>query len=154
MSAAVPPSPMTMRLDGPSPEMQISRDLVKRGLIVAPVLLAVCGLIWGWNGATSCAYGIALVLLNWVAAAALITFTARISLGLMMAAVLFGYLIRLGVIFLAIYLVRDAGWISLPALGCTIIVTQLGLLFWELRYVSATLAYPGLKPSTPASSHH
>jgi hypothetical protein len=145
---------MTMRLDGPSPEMQISRDLVKRGLVVAPLLLAVCALLWGWNGAVSCAYGIALVLLNWVAAATLITFTARISLGLMMAAVLFGYLIRLGVIFIAIYVVRDAGWISLPALGCTIIVTQLGLLFWELRYVSATLAFPGLKPTTPASSHH
>jgi hypothetical protein len=145
---------MTMRLDGPSPEMQISRDLVKRGLVVAPLLLAVCALLWGWNGAMSCAYGLALVLANWVAAAALITFTARISLGLMMAAVLFGYLIRLGVIFIAIYLVRDAGWISLPALGCTIIVTQLGLLFWELRYVSATLAFPGLKPTTPASSHH
>ena len=25
-------------------------------------------------------------------------------------------------------------------------ITHLGLLFWETRYVSATLAYPGLKP--------
>ena len=41
---------------------------------------------------------------------------------------LFGYLIRLGLIFLAVYLVRDAAWISLPALGATIIVTHLGLL--------------------------
>ena len=46
----------------------------------------------------------------------------------MMGAVLFGYLIRLGLIFLAVFLVKDAGWISLPALGTTIIVTHLGLL--------------------------
>ena len=63
-------------------------------------------------------------------------------------AVLFGYLLRLGVIFLAVILVKDAGWVSLPALGFTIIITHLGLLFWELRHVSATLAYPGLKPTS------
>jgi len=37
----------------------------------------------------------------------------------------------------------------------TLIVTHLGLLFWELRYVSGSLAYPGLKPtkkSVPDSS--
>ena len=40
----------------------------------------------------------------------------------------------------------------MTALGLTIIVTHLGLLFWELRYVSASLAFPGLKPS-PASTN-
>ncbi len=63
-----------------------------------------------------------------------------------MAAVLFGYLVRLGLIFVAVYAVKDAAWISLPALGATIIVTHLGLLVWELKYVALSLAYPGLKP--------
>jgi hypothetical protein len=66
----------------------------------------------------------------------------------MMGGILFGYLLRLGIIFGAVILVRDASWISLPALGFTIIVTHLGLLFWELRHVSATLAFPGLKPTS------
>ena len=145
-------SPLTTRLDGPAPERQLSHDLVRRGLIVAPLLVAVCTAIWGWDGAAGALYGLALVLLNFVFAAALITMTARISVGLMMGAVLFGYLIRLALIFLAIYLVRDAEWISLIALGLTIIVTHLGLLFWELKYVSATLAFPGLKPA-PASTN-
>ena len=74
---------------------------------------------------------------------------ARITLGLMMGVVLFGYLIRLGLILLAVVLVRDAVWISLPALGSTIIVTHLGLLLWELRYVVISLALPGLKPARP-----
>ena len=64
----------------------------------------------------------------------------------MLGGVLFGYLFRLGLIFLAVFAVRDAGWISLPALGATIIVTHLGLLVWELKYVALSLAYPGLKP--------
>ena len=63
---------------------------------------------------------------------------------------LFGYLIRLGLIFLAVWLVKDASWISLPALGSTIIVTHLGLLFWEMKYVALSLAHPGLKPTGTA----
>jgi len=93
-----------------------------------------------------------IVLANFALAAALVTVTAKISIGVMMGAVLFGYLLRLGLIFLAVWLVQDAAWISFPALGATIIVTHLGLLMWELKYVSLSLAYPGLKPTdSPAT---
>jgi hypothetical protein len=142
-------TPFTTRLEGPAPEVSVSRDIVRRGLIAAPVLIAICGVIWGVDGAWSSAYAIAIVLINFALAAALIAVTARISLTLMMAAILFGYLIRLGLIFLAVYLVRDAGWISLPALGTSIIVTHLGLLVWEMKYVAISLAHPGLKPARP-----
>jgi hypothetical protein len=130
------------------PEVQISRDLIRRGLIVAPVLIAICGLIWGADGAWSCAYGIAIVLVNFALSAWLIATTARISLHWLMGATLFGYIFRLGLIFLAVWLVKDASWISLPALGATIIVTHLGLLVWELKYVAISLAYPTFKPTT------
>lgn len=142
-------APFTTRLEGPAPEVSVSRDIVRRGVIVAPVLIAICGVIWGVDGAWSSAYAIAIVLVNFALAAALIAVTARISLTLMMAAILFGYLIRLGLIFLAVYLVRDASWISLPALGTSIIVTHLGLLVWEMKYVAISLAHPGLKPARP-----
>jgi hypothetical protein len=138
---------LTTRFEGPAPEVAVSSDMIKRGLIVAPLLIAVCGVIWGAAGAWSSAYGIAIVLANFALAAALIAAAARISLGLMMGATMFGYLIRLGLIFLAVWLVKDAGWISFPALGSTIIVTHLGLLFWEMKYVALSLSHPGLKPS-------
>ena len=139
----------TTRLDGPAPEVGVTKDMLKRGVIVAPLLIVICGVIWGMDGVWSSAYAIALVLLNFALAAALIALTARISLGLMMGAVLFGYLLRLGLIFLAVLLVKDAAWISLPALGATIIVTHLGLLLWELKFVALSLAHPGLKPARP-----
>ena len=145
MSAATDDA-FTTRFDGPAPEVAVSNDIIKRGLIVAPVLIAICGVIWGASGAWSSAYAIAIVLLNFALAAGLIAGAAKISLGLMMGATLFGYLIRLGLIFLAVWLVKDAGWISLPALGSTIIVTHLGLLFWEMKFVALSLAHPGLKP--------
>ena len=137
----------TTRFDGPAPEVTVSRDMIKRGLITAPIIIAICGVIWGADGAWSSAYGIAIVLANFAIAAAIIAMVAKISLALLMGATLFGYLIRLGLIFLAVWVVVDASWISLPALGATIIVTHLGLLFWELKYVALSLAHPGLKPA-------
>jgi hypothetical protein len=145
--ADVAATAMTTALAGDAPEVKVTRDMVRRGLIVAPVLILVCGFVWGLNGAYSSAYGTALVLVNFALAAAIVAGTARISLGLMMGGVLFGYLIRLGLILLAVLLVKDAGWISLPALGATIIVTHLGLLVWEMKYVALSLAHPGLKPA-------
>ena len=82
-------------------------------------------------------------------AAGLIAGASKVSLGLVMGATLFGYLIRLGLIMVAVLLVRDASWISLPALGATIIVTHLGLLVWELKYVAISLAHAGIKPARP-----
>ncbi len=147
MSRRQPADTLTTRFEGPSPEVEVSTDMIKRGVIVAPLLIAVCAIIWGADGAWSSAYGIAIVLANFALAALFIASAAKISLGLMMAATLFGYLVRLGLIFLAVWVVRDASWISFPALGSTIIVTHLGLLFWEMKYVAISLAAPGLKPA-------
>jgi hypothetical protein len=136
-------------LDGEPVEVTVSLDIVKRGLMVAPVIVGLCALIWGSEGAWSALFAIALVLVNFALSAVLIASTARISLALMMGATLFGYLVRLGLILVAILLVRDASWISLPALGATIIVTHLGLLIWELKYVAISLAHSGIKPARP-----
>ena len=146
MSFSEQPSPMATRIEGDAPEIQVSLDILRRALLVSPVIVAVCGIFAGWDGVFGALYGLALVLVNFFLAAGAVAVTARISLGLMMGAVLFGYLVRLGLIFLAVILVRDASWISLTALGLTIIVSHLGLLVWEMRFVAASLAYPGLKP--------
>ncbi len=146
------PSVLAMRDTGPSPEAEITRDIVKRGLIAAPVLIGASWLIWGSAGAWSSAYGLGLVLCNFMIAAGLVATTARISYALMMAATLFGYILRLGIIALAVMLVRNETWVDLMALGLTLTVTHLGLLFWEMRYVSASLAFPGLRPNLTASS--
>jgi hypothetical protein len=138
----------TGTFDGPAPETMIVRDMVKKAAIAGPLLILVFGLIWGANGALSTAYGLAIVVANFVLAAAMLSYAGRISAGLMMFAALFGYLIRLTLIFLAIWLVREASWVELLPLGITIIVTHLGLLLWEMKHISLSLAYPALKPTT------
>ena len=37
---------LAMNDKGPAPEAAIGRDLVKHGLIVAPVMLGVCAIFW------------------------------------------------------------------------------------------------------------
>jgi hypothetical protein len=140
-----PVDPMAMVLDGPAPEVEIARDIARRGAMVAPLIIGVAWLIWGTAGAWSAAFAIALILGNFVLSAALIAITARISLGLMMGAILFGYLMRLGIVFAAVWIVRDQSWISIPALAAAIIVTYLGLLIWELKYVSISMSHSGLE---------
>ena len=131
---------------GPAVERQLATDLIRRGLWIAPVLLAISFLAWSIEGAASSGYGLALVLLNFFVAAAMLSSAARISLGLLMGAALFGYVLRLGLIFAAVYVVKDMAWFEAWPFGLTVIVTHLGLLFWETRYVSASLAFPALKP--------
>ena len=71
MSSAWAADPSTAPLRS-APEMTVSTDMIKRGLFVAPVLIAVCGVIWGGDGVWSSAYGVAIVLANFALAAGMI----------------------------------------------------------------------------------
>lgn len=134
-------------IDGPAPETEVALDLARHALPVAPVLIAVCGLVWGLHGALSSAYAVGLVVANFLVAAALMAWAARISVAMLMGTVLAGYLLRLGALTVAVLAVRHAGWVELVPLGLTLVITHVGLLVWETRRVSLSLAYPGLKPS-------
>jgi hypothetical protein len=137
--------------DTPAVEREVAWDMIRRALPVAPVLVVLASIPWGLPGAASAAFAIGVVLVNFALSAALLAWAARISLPFLMGAALFGYLIRLGLISAAVLLVKDQSWVSLVPLGFSLIVTHLGLLWWETRHVSASLAFPGVKP-TPVNN--
>ena len=132
---------------GPAVEGEVAADMARRMLPVLPVLVLVAGLAWGVDGAFSGAFAIALVLANLALSAALLGWAARISLSLLMVAALGGFALRLFVLTAVVWVVKDESWVDITALGFTLVVTHLGLLIWETRHVSASLAYPGLKPT-------
>ena len=132
---------------GPAVEAQVAGDMARRMLPVLPVLVLVAGLIWGVDGAFSGAFAVLLVLANLALSAALLGWAARISLALLMAAAMGGLALRLFLLTAVVWAVKDQAWVDITALGFTLIVTHLGLLIWETRHVSASLAYPGLKPT-------
>jgi len=143
---AMAANPLTERMEGPSPAVEVAKDIARRGVIIAPAAIIIGSAFWGADGAASVAYGLGIIVVNFLLAAALLGWGARISLAIMAGAALFGFLIRLGLITVAVLAVRNASWVELLPLGLTLIITHLGLLFWEMRFVSASLAFPGLKP--------
>jgi hypothetical protein len=134
----------------PLVEREVALDIVKHGLLIAPVILLVAGLLRGWTGVASAAVGLGIVLINFLAAAAIMTRAAKSGATAIGAAALAGYVARLAVILVALVVLRHKPWIDLPTLGFVIVGTHLGLLVWEMKYVSLTLAAPGLKPARPS----
>jgi hypothetical protein len=133
----------------PPVEREIALDLVRRGLLIAPAIVVVAGLIKGWAGAASAAVAIGIVVINFLVAAAIMTRAAKSGPTAVGAAALGGYVVRLAVVVVALLLLRHLSWIDLPTLGIVLVGTHLGLLLWETKYVSMTLAAPGLRPQQP-----
>lgn len=137
--APVPPAPEV--------ERELAFDMLKRGVWFAPAILLLATMIWGAQGASSSVVAIALVVVNLLLAAFALSWAAKVSLTAIMAVSLGGFAMRMGLVTAVLFAVRDAAWVDMTALGVTVMVTHLGLLFWELRFVSASLAFPGLKPA-------
>ena len=129
-----------------APERAIAIDMVRRGLIGGPVLVGVCTGVWGLDGLWSSGYALGLVLVHFWLAASFITWSMRISPTMLIAGVMGGYFIRLGILIGAYFLVRNTGWFETLPFAITLFVAYSVLLVWETRYVSLSLAHPGLKP--------
>jgi ATP synthase I chain len=129
-----------------APERSIALDLARHGAYIAPAVLVVALLVGGVDGALSAAIGLGLAVANFLVTAAGLGWAARKSPNMLMATAFVGFAIRMGVI-LGVMLVADAlfGWVDVVVLGVTLFATHLGLLFWEIRSVSLTLAAPGLR---------
>lgn len=135
-------------IDGPPVERMIVRDMLRRGW---PGLLALVALggIWGLDGVPSAAVGVAVAVANAALAAAMVSSAARISLGMVYVAVLGGYLVRLALITVVVLAIVRMAWVEVVPLSFALVIAHLGLFVWEARFVSTSLAFPGLKP-TPA----
>lgn len=135
------------------PEIEIAHDLARRAIPVGLALMVVSAAIWRADGALTSALAVAIIVVNFLVAATIMSWAARISTEVLMGAILVGFIVRMGTIALVIYAVKDESWVVLPVLAFTLLLTQLGLLFWETRFVSGSLAYPGLKPNLRKEAH-
>jgi hypothetical protein len=134
--------------EAPPVEKAIALDMVKRALPLAPVAVVVAALFGGGDVAASVAYGIAIVLANLLLSALMLGWAARQTPTILMMVALGGFFVRMGIVTVAIVAVKDQDWVALTPLAVSVLVASLGLLFWELRYVSLSFTYPGLKPTS------
>ena len=128
-------------------ERQVVADMVRRAAPALPLPLLVAGVLRGTDGAFSAAFAVALVILNFVLAAVLLTRAARISPVALAGVAMGGFVARLALIVVAFLIVKDQAWVDVPSFGFTLVITHLGLLLWETRHVSASLAFPAVKPA-------
>ncbi len=132
--------------EAPAVERELVADMLRRGVWFLPAIILVATVIWGTKGASSAAVAAGLVAVNLTLAALGLSWAAKVSMTAIMVMAFAGFAARMGLVVVVLLLVRHQPWIDLTALGVTVLVTHLGLLFWELRFVSASLAFPGLKP--------
>ena len=130
----------------PNVETELVVDMLKRAVPAVPVVILVAALFAGTNGALSALLAVAVVSGNFALAAVSLSWAARISPVTLMATAFGGFAARMGIVTVVILAVRNTSWIDLSVFAITILATHLGLLFWETKYVGASLAFPGVKP--------
>ena len=130
----------------PDVETELVVDMLKRAVPAVPVVIIVAALFAGSSGALSALLAVAVVAGNFALAAVSLSWAARISPVTLMATAFGGFAARMGIVTVVILAVRHTSWIHLSVFAITILATHLGLLFWESKYVGASLAFPGVKP--------
>jgi len=127
-------------------ESRVARDLARRAALLSPVAVLGLGLLRGFDGAASAAIGLALVAVNFVVSARLIGWAAGRGVAWVQGAVLGGFIVRLAALLGIVLGLERLPFVDVPVLVITVAVAHLGLLVWEVRFVSLSLAAPGLKP--------
>lgn len=117
--------------DRPPVELAMARSIVRRTAVVGPAVLAVFGLLRGWEGLAAAAAGVAAVVGYYLLGGAMMSRLARVSLGAYHAGALIGFFVRLGLIAAVMLAVITLFEVDRTALGLAVIATYVTLLVWE-----------------------
>ena len=145
-----------MNFDAPPPsastpgaeqiERSIAVDLAKKAAIVTPIVVIGVGIWRGPDAALGAFLALALVVANFFASAAILGWTAKRAPHALAGVAMLSFLGRLVIITMIGAGIKQLGFVDFTVFAITLVISYLVLLFWELRSISLTLAYPGLKP--------
>jgi ATP synthase protein I len=127
-------------------ESRIARDLAKKAAIAAPILVVGIGAWRGVDAGAAVALAFVVVVVNFLASAALLGWTARRTPELLMGVAMMSFIGRLVLITAIGVGIKALDIVDWPVFCITLVAGYLGLLFWEMRSISLSLASPGLKP--------
>jgi len=125
-----------MAYEAPSPlgspiEATIALEMIRRAIVVGPVIVAAAWFLRDGLGAASAAIGVAVVAVNFWLSGVILSRAAARSLRAYHAAALLGFFVRLGLITLSMFSVAAVFEVDRPALGIAAVVAYLTLLTWE-----------------------
>lgn len=142
---------MTPEFEAPRPsteriESRIAVDLAKKAALAGPVVVVGLGSWRGGDAALGAALALAIVIVNFLASAAILGWTARRAPHLLTGVALMSFLGRLILITAIGVGIKALDIVDWPVFCFTLLAWYFVLLFWELRSISLSLASPGLKP--------
>jgi len=117
-------------------ERRIADNTAKRVVFVAPVFIGIFWLISGTGGAVAALVGTAVVVGNFMLAGRILSVAARISPAAYHAAALFGFVLRLGLLTIAMVVFTKLFELDRTAFAITTVGMYLVLLSWETVMVS------------------
>ena len=135
----------------PAVEREIGFDLARRAAIVSPAVLLAGFLVAGTEGLAGAAIALAVVACNFVAGALSLAWATRRGPGVLGAVALGGFVVRMAVVVVVLLLVQNSSAVNFAVFAVVLLASHLGLLAWETRSLSITLAAPGLRPALPTS---
>jgi len=140
-----------VNFDAPPPsiekiERDIAIDLAKKAAIVTPIVVIGLGVWRGPDAALGAFLALALIVGNFFASAAILGWTAKHAPHALAGVAMLSFLGRLLIITIIGAGIKQLDIVDFPVFGITLVVSYLALLFWEMRSISLSLAYPGLKP--------
>jgi hypothetical protein len=127
-------------------EREIAVDLAKKAAIVTPIVVIGLGIWRGPDAALGAFLALALVTVNFLASAAILGWAAKHAPHALAGVAMLSFLGRLVVITIIGAGIKQLEFVDFTVFAITLVIAYLALLFWELRSISLTLAYPGLKP--------
>ncbi|HEY7106571.1 MAG TPA: hypothetical protein VH986_09225 [Acidimicrobiia bacterium] len=135
----------------PAVERDIGFDLARRAALVAPAVLLVAFLVAGTEGLAGAAIALAVVAGNFVAGALSLAWATKRGPGVLGAVALGGFVVRMAVVVGVLVLVKSSSAVDFAIFAVVLLASHLGLLAWETRSLSITLAAPGLRPALPSA---
>jgi hypothetical protein len=139
-----PPSPASG--PGANIEREIAVDLAKKAAIITPIVVIGLGIWRGPDAALGAFLALALIVANFFASAAILGWTAKHAPHALAGVAMLSFLGRLVIITIIGAGIKQLDIVDFPVFAITLVISYLALLFWEMRSISLTLAYPGLKP--------
>jgi hypothetical protein len=122
---------------------ELERVLIRRALpFMAPaaILAFVAGtLVAGTNAGWSAAIGVVIVEANFVAHGLSLAWAARISLVVLFAVGMGGFVVRLGVIVAIMFGLNQLAWFSPRAFAASVVPGTIVLLVFEMKQLSGRM---------------
>ncbi|MDP9300265.1 MAG: hypothetical protein M3P43_05125 [Actinomycetota bacterium] len=121
------------------PEREMVRTMLPLSVPVLAVALLAGGLVGGRDAASSAALGVIVVFANFIAYAYSLVYAARISLVVLYAVALGGFIVRLGIVVGIILGLQQLSWFSVVAFVAALVPATIVLLAFEIKMVSGRM---------------